>query len=78
MRWGDWVKARGLSWEAAARLIDAPNATAAHRYAHGAIPRRGVMVKIYLATGGQVAPNDFYDLPSVPETAQADSQSEAA
>lgn len=36
------------------------------------------MVKIYLATGGQVAPNDFYDLPSVPETAQADSQSEAA
>ena len=34
----------------------------------GAIPRKNVMADIVEATGGAVQPNDFYDLPTKPET----------
>lgn len=36
---------------------------ALHRYINGRIPQPHIMVKIYKATAGKVAPNDFYALP---------------
>lgn len=50
-----------------ARRIQVRSHTTVHRYKRGEkIPRRDVMRRIYIATGGSVAPNDFYDLPEVP------------
>lgn len=50
-----------------ARRIQVRSHTTVHRYKRGEkIPRRDVMRRIYIATGGNVAPNDFYDLPEVP------------
>lgn len=66
MLWRDWVKDQGLSWEAAARLIGAGNATVAHRYGCRSIPRPPQMLRIYVVTDGQVTPNDFYTLPPLP------------
>lgn len=66
MRWGDWVNNRELTWAQAAQRIGAANSMVAWRLANGAIPRRAIMARIYLATRGQVTPNDFYDLPALP------------
>lgn len=67
MLWRDWVKDQGLSWDAAARLIGAANASVAYRYGHHrSVPRPPAMARIYLATGGQVTPMDFYQLPALP------------
>lgn len=76
MKWGEWVIAEGLSWAEAGRRIDATTSEA-RQYAFGRVPRKSPMARIYLATGGQVTPNDFYDLPPLPECAAADSQEAA-
>lgn len=65
MRFLDWIKQNDLTlWDAAAMLgSDASNV---RRYAAGAqIPRPSLMREIFRATGGQVTPNDFYDLPDI-------------
>jgi len=36
-----------------------------YRLCDGQIPRIGIMRRIYVETGGAVAPNDFYDLPEI-------------
>jgi DNA-binding transcriptional regulator YdaS (Cro superfamily) len=43
------------------------SAAAVNRYAGKAsnIPKRDIMVRIYVQTNGDVAPNDFYDLPDL-------------
>jgi hypothetical protein len=66
MRFAEWVKTEGWSWAAAAREIGAANATAARRLAHGTLPKPVQISRIYLRSGGQVTPNDFYDLPALP------------
>lgn len=71
MKFGDWVKAQGWTWTHAAREIGAANGTAARRLAFGTVPRGALMVRIYRRSGGQVAPNDFYDLPEAEAPAEA-------
>lgn len=68
MRFVDWMKTSGWTWDRAAREIGLANGTAARRLAHGTTPKPATMARIYLATGGQVTPNDFYDLPALPGT----------
>jgi hypothetical protein len=70
MRWGEWISDRKLSWAEAGRRIGVSTSEARH-FAHGRVPRKPTMQRIYLATGGQVTPNDFYDLPKLPETRAA-------
>lgn len=42
----------------------------AQRYVAGTrMPRRDEMVRIYVVTGGDVTPNDFYDLPCLQQAA---------
>lgn len=71
MLWADWVRQRGLTWEAAARLIAVSNSTVAYRYTKGSVPRPPIMGRIYLATDGEVTPNDFYRLPKLRRRAAA-------
>ncbi|MGL1921963.1 MAG: helix-turn-helix transcriptional regulator [Hyphomicrobiales bacterium] len=35
-------------------------------------PTDGIYLKIHAATNGQVTPNDFYDLPEIPENTETD------
>lgn len=69
----DWRFERKLSLGAVAkRVAEATgrktNAAVVHRWERGAqIPRRLEMVALYLLSGGQVTPNDFYALPALPE-----------
>ena len=65
MRFLDWLKAEKLTLEQAAARVGAANATDARRLARGQIPRPDRMRRIYVATKGRVAPNDFYDLPDI-------------
>lgn len=58
-----YLHSRDLSHADFGRLIGITQ-QAARRYATGErIPRAEIMAKIFRATGGAVAPNDFYDLP---------------
>jgi hypothetical protein len=63
MRFAEWIIREKLTFQAAAKLIGVANGTAARRYTVGAIPGREVMTRIYLATRGEVTPNDFYGIP---------------
>lgn len=75
-RYRQWVRDQGWIWERAAAEIGAPNASTARGYAHGVIPRREAMLRIYLRSGGYVRPDHFYDLP--PLDGAARSEAEAA
>lgn len=77
MKWGEWISDRRLSWAEAGRRI-AVTTSEARQFAFGRIPRAGTMRRIYLATGGQVTPNDFYDLPALPDRGAAADAQEAA
>ncbi len=64
-----WREAQGLSYTGLAALLEITQ-PAASRYCHGdRVPKPILMVRIYLATGGRVTPNDFYDLPRLPARA---------
>lgn len=77
---GDWREKQGLSYRELNKLLGVSGNDTSRRYClpHGhpeyRIPRPSEMTRIYLATGGQVQPNDFYDLPALaaqPEEAAA-------
>lgn len=68
MKWGDWISDCTLSWAEAGRRVGVTK-SAARQFAYGRVPRRATMLRIYLATGGRVSPNDFYDLPALPAAA---------
>lgn len=70
MRYADWIKTQGWTWSTAAREIGVSNATAARRLAHGTLPSPPLMARIYVASGGQVTPNDWYRLPPLPKAAR--------
>jgi hypothetical protein len=57
-----YLDAHGLTLTAFAQLVGT-KIPAIHRYTRGAIPPPEVMARIWVATGGCVAPNDFYELP---------------
>jgi hypothetical protein len=65
MQWIGWVRAEKLSWAEAGRRIGVTTSEA-RQFGISRIPRKRTMRRIYLATGGQVTPNDFYDLPELP------------
>lgn len=71
-----WCDENAINFSEGARRIGTVPDTF-RRYAHGMrVPRPAHMVAIYLLTGGRVTPNDFYDLPALPEAA-GDSQEAA-
>lgn len=56
-----WGRACGVAGRATAR-----------RYVKGElIPPRAVMSRTYVWSAGQVTPNDFYDLPELPDSGEA-------
>jgi transcriptional regulator with XRE-family HTH domain len=80
MRLRDWIAAQELSFAELGRSIGVTTSEA-RRFALGErTPRQPTMHRIYLATAGQVTPNDFYNLPPLPDTTETggDTQSRAA
>lgn len=71
MRLSDWLAANGLTQTAFARMVEARQGDVS-RYCRPPghpsfrIPRPPTMRRIFLATGGKVDANSFYDLPSLP------------
>lgn len=71
MRLSDWLKNGKISYDLLGESCGFARETG-RRYALGRrIPRKGHGQRIYLFTGGAVTPNDFYDLPQLPERAAA-------
>lgn len=65
MKLASWLASKEMTPAEFGRIIGLPQPTV-HRYANGQrIPERDTMAKIVAATGGEVTPNDFYDVPSV-------------
>ena len=81
MRLSQWIAAEGLTDAQAARRLGVSGPSTVARYKFD--PETGVgqhrerrrpspdlMVRIYVESGGRVTPNDFYDLPALPEQRQ--------
>lgn len=62
MRLEDWREQQKLSVAQLGRLIGTAGVSAG-RYCRGRVPDPKIVIAIYRATGGQVMPNDLYDLP---------------
>lgn len=62
MQLRDWLERQGLSYTQFGSAISR-SAEAVRRYANGErVPDRQTMQKIVQQTGGQVMPNDFYEV----------------
>lgn len=68
MKWGDWISDQKLTLAEAGRRIGVSKSDA-RQFTLRRIPRTSTMCRVYLATAGQVTPNDFYDLPALPAEA---------
>lgn len=69
---GSWCADRRINYTAGARSIGTVPDTF-RRYVLGQrLPRPEHMRSIYLLTAGQVTPNDFYDLPPLPDSSGSD------
>jgi hypothetical protein len=70
MHISDWLVTNGMDQGDLARIIkrgsrvEPRDRVRAHRIFHGAIPNEKEMPKIFQATGGEVPPNSFYNLPN--------------
>lgn len=62
-----WCEAHRINFSELSRRIGAKSPETARRYAEGRVPGATTMSRIYLATAGAVTPNDFYDLPALPD-----------
>lgn len=62
----DWRRAHGLSQHQLAMRVGIKQPTIAKYEAGKLIPGRDAMQAISQATGGAVAPNDFFDLSEAP------------
>lgn len=63
MQLSEWLKINKKSYEEFGYLIGV-TATAVYRYARGSRrPEDEKMIQIFSVTGGEVSPNDFYELP---------------
>ncbi len=64
-----------ISMAAWGRACNVPDRSTARRYVNGMrVPPPEVIVRTYLWSGGQVTPNDFYDLPALPEGTDPDTR----
>ncbi len=67
MKLKDWLETKGVNNPEFAKRIDR-TAEAVRRYAEGLrIPDRDTMPLIVRETGGDVQPNDFFDITAAPE-----------
>lgn len=73
----DWRSQRDLSLSQLAERVrqatgGKTNAAVVGRWdRHEELPRKAEMRALYLLTVGQVTPNDFYELPALPEAERA-------
>jgi DNA-binding XRE family transcriptional regulator len=65
-----WRMSEALSQEEAAAKVGVVRKTWHQWEAGDAIPKREAMAQLFLLTGGQVQPNDFYDLPALDSVAR--------
>ena len=63
-----WREVKGLSQAELGKRLGVAQASIA-RYESGRVPEPETVIRYYLATGGQVQPNDFFDLPDLPKLA---------
>lgn len=61
MRWGEWVRAKELSWAEAGRRLGVTT-SAARQFDGRRIPRPPTMRRMCQITAGEVTANDFYGL----------------
>ncbi len=64
---GAWLRRKGWGYADLARACEFDPETG-RRYANGKrVPKKPHGQKIYVVTGGEVTPDDFYDLPALPK-----------
>lgn len=67
MKLYEWIRAHNMTYESFAELVGAKDNSVVHKWCMaGAVPRRSMMQRIFEITGGQVTPNDFFDLSGSP------------
>ena len=62
MKLKSYIRGEGLTYQQFAEKINVSSARTVQRYAEGRIPEPNIMRRIVLATGGQVQPNDFFEV----------------
>lgn len=76
MKLATYMKNNGIDDDAMASIIGDCSASGVRKWKYGErIPERSTMQRIFEATNGEVAPNDFYD---VGASSQADEGAAAA
>ncbi len=64
MKLSIWLKNKNFTRQSFATRLGVSKSMMTKWCNGGAMPRADAMVMIYRLTGGDVAPNDFYDLPA--------------
>jgi len=77
MELSDWMRRVGLDDNALAARANVNRATISRLRRRRARPSPELASLLYSLTGGQVTPNDFYDLPALPDAASGDAQEAA-
>lgn len=70
MKLSDWMAAEGLNDETLAQRANVNRATVSRVRRRKQKPGEELAARLFALTGGQVAPNDFYDLPPLPAAAR--------
>ncbi len=63
MKLDSWLAKESLTVTDFSRRLGKPQATIARYASRDRIPEPSIMVQIAIETGGEVMPNDFYDIP---------------
>lgn len=61
----EYLKLYNISRTSFARLINVSRVSASRYASETRLPPREAIISIYKVTGGQVTPNDFYNLPDL-------------
>ena len=77
MRLADYRQRHGLTLAQMAKLLKVNEGTVS-RYENGRVPESRVMTRILRVCGGEVQPNDFYDVCGDSPAAGPDPETEAA
>jgi transcriptional regulator with XRE-family HTH domain len=77
MSLADWMTANGLDDETLAEKANVTRATISRLRRGKQKPGDQLAATLFSLTGGQVTPNDFYDLPELPEGCRPNSQEAA-
>jgi hypothetical protein len=63
---GEWLHKNGLGVREFGEMVGCCWSAVSYFCSGRSIPRHDLMVRIYMATNGEVQPNDFFDLPDLP------------